>query len=55
MWFTFAYASLIPAGVIVSVIGLILYYWTDKYVLLRKRTIHQGLSSNVTKAMITLL
>ena len=36
MWFTFLYASLIPIGSFLSFIGLAIYYWVDKYNLLRR-------------------
>ena len=36
MWFTFLYLSLIPIGGFFSCLGLSLYYWVDKYNLLRR-------------------
>lgn len=36
MWFTFLYSSLIPIGPFITLIGLSLYYWIDKYNLLRR-------------------
>lgn len=41
MWFTFLYASLIPFGAFLSFIGLCIYYWVDKYNLLRRSKIEQ--------------
>jgi len=35
MWFTFLYGTLIPGGAFVILIGLSIYYWIDKYNLLR--------------------
>lgn len=36
MWFTFLYVSLIPFGCVLSLVGLMIYYWVDKYNLLRR-------------------
>lgn len=50
MWFTYLYMTLIPLGGIISTIGLALYYWVDKYNLLRRSCI----SSNVSGSLIML-
>lgn len=39
MWFTFLYASLIPMGAFLTAIGIGLYYWVDKYNLLRRSSL----------------
>jgi hypothetical protein len=39
LWFTFLYADLIPAGGILIMIGLMVYYWIDKYNLLRRASL----------------
>lgn len=39
MWFTFLYATLIPIGAIISAFGLVVYYWIDKYNLLRRSAV----------------
>lgn len=39
MWFTFLYSSLIPLGSCLSLTGFIIYYWVDKYNLLRRSTL----------------
>ena len=36
MWFTFLFASLNPFGNFLTLIGLLIYYWVDKYNLLRR-------------------
>ena len=36
MWFTFLYSTLIPIGAFISVLGIGIYYWVDKYNLLRR-------------------
>lgn len=47
MWFTFLYMSLIPVGGIISCFGLMLYYWIDKYNLLRRSSITNTISGNM--------
>jgi hypothetical protein len=47
MWFTFLYSSLIPLGSFLVLIGLILYYWVDKYNFLRRATLKTGMSGKM--------
>jgi hypothetical protein len=47
MWFTFLYASLIPFGAILMFFGLSIYYWVDKFNLLRRSSIHESVSGKV--------
>lgn len=35
MWFTFFYAPAIPIGIVWSAVGIVLYYWVDKALILR--------------------
>ena len=55
MWFTFLYSSLIPLGSVISLVGFILYYWVDKYNLLRRSTLANTIGTklpiNATKLM----
>jgi hypothetical protein len=37
MFLTAFYATLVPAGILISVFNLITTYWVDKYNLLRRR------------------
>lgn len=39
MIITNIYGTLMPINSIVAAIGLIFYYWTDKYILLRHSTV----------------
>jgi hypothetical protein len=55
MWFTFLYGNAIPVGIILSMIGLVCYYWVDKYNVMRRRAIKENLSSKVSIQMIELL
>lgn len=52
MWFTFFYGTCIPIGFFFSIITLILYYWVDKYNIIRRRTIKEVLSKDVSIEMI---
>lgn len=55
MWFTFLYVTLIPIGAFLSLVGLWIYYWVDKYNLLRRSkveiTIESKLPLNAVKLM----
>ena len=55
MWFTFFYSPVIPLGTFWSLLGLIVYYWVDKYNVLRRRTIKESISKDLTFEMIELL
>ena len=48
MWFTFFYGSAIPLGALFSIMGLSIYYYVDKYNLLRRRTIKESLSKDLS-------
>lgn len=39
MWLVSLYQSLIPMGTMIAIIGLTLYYWIDKYNLLRRSSV----------------
>lgn len=47
MWFTYLYMTLIPIGAVISCIGLILYYWIDKYNLLYRSSIKSNVSGKL--------
>ena len=55
MWFTFLYSTLIPAGVVITLFGLICYYWVDKYNLLRRSSINGQISGSLIHVSLTLL
>jgi hypothetical protein len=48
MWFTFFYGDIIPIGNLFSITGLILYYYVDKFNVLRRRTIKENLSKELS-------
>jgi hypothetical protein len=47
MWFTFLYSELIPIGSFLSLIGLFLYYWIDKYNFLKRSAIKSRVSGKM--------
>lgn len=55
MWFTFLYATLVPIGAFFSLFGLAIYYWTDKYTLLRKSSVGGDVSGHVVISSMKLL
>jgi hypothetical protein len=48
MWFTFLYGTAIPLGIVFSMIGLSIYYYVDKYNVLRRRTIKESLAKDLS-------
>lgn len=48
MWFTFFYGDIIPVGILFSILGLVLYYFIDKFNVLRRRTIKENLSKDLS-------
>lgn len=55
MWFTFLYGTAIPLGIFFSMFGLSIYYYIDKYNLLRRRTIKDNLGKDLSVEMIEFL
>jgi hypothetical protein len=55
MWFTFVYVGIIPLGAGFSLLGIILYFFVDKYVLLRKSSVKSSVSSHLANYMMLLL
>lgn len=55
MWFTFLYSSLIPLGAFFSTIGLSLYYWVDKYNLLRRSSVNSNIAGELSIYAMKLL
>ena len=44
-----------PLGIVASIIGLSLYYWVDKYNVMRRRTVNDSLALEVSIAMTGML
>ena len=40
VWFTYLYYSVIPAGCVLILVGLFIFYWVDKLTLLRRSSIN---------------
>ena len=55
MWFTFFYAFSLPFGIILSLVSLAIYYYVDKYNLLRRRTVKCRIGRKISVEMIELL
>lgn len=55
MWFVFLYSTLLPVSAIISLVGLIFYYWIDKYNLLRRSKVHGTVSGNFIRTGLWLL
>jgi hypothetical protein len=55
MWFTFLYSTLLPVGAIITIFGLIAYYWVDKYNLLRRSSINRQVSGKLIQTSLNLL
>jgi len=55
MWFTFMYSPAIPIAPLYSLLGLIIYYWADKYNALNRRHISEGVGKELSIQMIELL
>lgn len=54
-WFTYLYSCIIPFGSILIFLGFGLYYWVDKYNLLRRSAILQGISGDLCLKALFLL
>ncbi len=48
MWLTFLYAELIPLGSFLTMMGLVLYYWVDKYNFTHSCSRKPGISGKMT-------
>ena len=55
MWFTYLYSSLIPIGGIITAVGLCLYYWVDKYNLLRRASVPSNIAGELSIDAMSLL
>lgn len=55
MWFTFLYADLIPIGAFLIFVGFCIYYWVDKYNLLRRSSLEGNISGYLAEKCLLLL
>jgi hypothetical protein len=55
MFFTAAVSGFLPFGVPLSLLGLLICYWFDRYLLLRRYTCSQYIDKRLAKAMMDML
>ena len=55
MWFTFLYATLIPSGAFFTIVGLGLYYWVDKFNLIKRSSVGHEISGDLAVVSLKLL
>lgn len=55
MWLTALYAPLIPIGIPISIVALFIYYWVEKYLVLRRFKRPAIISASLNKEMTELL
>lgn len=55
MWFVYLYSTLLPVSAIISLLGLIFYYWIDKYNLLRRSKVRGAVSARFMRTGLWLL
>jgi hypothetical protein len=55
LWFTFFYMSVIPLGSALVCIEIALFYWIDKYNLVRKSSILENVSANLCMQALFML
>ncbi|KAL4491908.1 hypothetical protein ABPG72_006163 [Tetrahymena utriculariae] len=51
MYITIFYSSVVPVGIIISMIGFCFYYWAQKYVILKERTVDKQISVKLSIEM----
>jgi len=52
MWFVFLYGNLLPMATLMFLIYLIIFYWVDKYNLLRRRCVKEAISLELSANMV---
>jgi hypothetical protein len=55
VWFTYIYATVIPVGAMVTVVGLGLHFWADKYNLLHRSSLFGEVSGKMCLRALKLL
>ncbi|EAS02885.2 kinase domain protein (macronuclear) [Tetrahymena thermophila SB210] len=51
MYITIFYSSVVPVGLIISMIGFCFYYWAQKWVILKERTVDKQISMKLSIEM----
>lgn len=55
VWFTYLYSCVIPFGSMLVLIGMCIFYWVDKYNLLRKSSILEGVAGHLNMKALKML
>ena len=55
MWSAFLYSSLTPCSIILALISLCLFYWIDKYNLLRRSSLKKNIDSKTLMSFYSML
>jgi hypothetical protein len=55
VWFSYLYASIIPGGAVLIAMGICVFYWVDKRVLLRFSSINENVSGSLSIRSMKLL
>jgi hypothetical protein len=55
VWFTYLYYSIIPGGSVLILLGLILFYWVDKFTLLRRSSINENVNGELSISAMKLV
>lgn len=55
MWFTMLYNYLMPVAAVISFIGIVGYYFVDKFVLLRRSSVKQSISLELSRKIFKML
>jgi hypothetical protein len=55
VWFAYLYASIIPGGAVLIAVGVSIFYWVDKRVLLRFSSINENVSGSLSIRSMKLL
>lgn len=55
MWFTMLYNYLMPAAAVISFVGIVGYYFVDKFVLLRRSSVKQSISLELSSKIFKML
>lgn len=55
LWFSLFYVMVLPVGIAISLVGVVLYYFANKYLIVRRYSRPQLLSTDLNSKMVELL
>jgi hypothetical protein len=55
MFLTAFYSPLLPIGLVYSMLGLMMHYWVQKYILMNRRTVTSALGGSLSNNMTDIL